>query len=96
MIISEVKAMHCQKVLNAMAEKYKGSTIEQCRITMCSMFYYAAINGIIPVSPISKIVKLPKKVEKKVGSPIKNSTCDTALYKLTEKAGIDHISMHTL
>lgn len=66
MIISEVKAMHCQNVLNAMAEKYKGSTIEQCRITMCSMFYYAMINGIIPVSPISKIVKLPKKVEKKV------------------------------
>uniref|UniRef100_UPI0040567981 tyrosine-type recombinase/integrase n=1 Tax=Acetatifactor sp. TaxID=1872090 RepID=UPI0040567981 len=213
MIISEVKAMHCQNVLNAMAEKYKGSTIEQCRITMCSMFYYAAINGIIPVSPISKIVKLPKRVEKKVrfltveeqnkflqqaegsayyhqfllvlqtglrtgelvglkwedldfesrkitvsrsmefrygyqefkigepkskygyrtipmtqtaydilrlkasekdtryvcdekyadfvflcrkGSPIKNSTYDTALYKLTEKAGIEHISMHTL
>ena len=213
MIISEVKAMHCQNVLNAMADKYKGSTIEQCRITMCSMFYYAAINGIIPISPISKIVKLPKKVEKKVrfltveeqnkflqqaegsayyhqfllvlqtglrtgelvglkwedldfenrkitvsrsmefrygyqefkigepkskhgyrtipmtqtaydilkrkasevetryvcdkkyadfvflcrkGSPIKNSTYDTALYKLTEKAGIEHISMHTL
>lgn len=213
MIISEVKAMHCQNVLNTMAEKYKGSTIEQCRITMCSMFYYAMINGIIPVSPISKMVKLPKKVEKKVrfltveeqnkflqqaegsayyhqfllvlqtglrtgelvglkwedldfenrkitisrsmefryeyqefkvgepkskhgyrtipmtqtayeilklkesqkdtryvcaekyadfvflcrkGSPVKNSTYDTALYKLTEKAGIDHISMHTL
>ena len=30
------------------------------------------------------------------GSPIKNSTYDTALYKLTEKAGIEHISMHTL
>ena len=56
MIISEVKAMHCQNVLNA--EKYKGSTIE-CRITMCSMFYYAMINGIILVSPISKMVKLP-------------------------------------
>ena len=49
MVISEVKAMHCQNVLNAMAEKYKGSTIEQCRITMCSMFYRAAINGIIPM-----------------------------------------------
>lgn len=30
------------------------------------------------------------------GSPVKNSTYDTALYKLTEKAGIDHFSMHTL
>lgn len=66
MVISEVKPLHCQNVLNGMNEKYKGSTMEQCRITMCSMFYYAAINGIIPVSPINKMVKLPKPVEKKV------------------------------
>ncbi len=213
MVISEVKPMHCQNVLNAMAEKYKGSTIEQCRIAMCSMFYYAMINGIIPISPVNKMVKLPKPVEKKVrflavgeqtrfleqaegtayyyqfllilqtglrtgelvglkwedldfinrkitisrsvefrygyqefkigapkskhgyrtipmtevafqilkrkesekvsrfvcdekykdfvflcrkGSPVKNSTYDTALYKLAEKAGLEHFSMHTL
>lgn len=213
MVISDVKPMHCQNVLNAMKDDYKGSTIEQARIAMCSMFYYAMINGIIPVSPVNKMVKLPKKVEKKVrfltvdeqkkflaqaegsayyyqfllilqtglrtgelvglkwedldfenrkihisrsmefrygyqefkigepkskhgyrtvpmtqiaydllkikesqkdtryvcdekykdfvflcrkGSPVKNSTYDTALYKLTEKAGIDHFSMHTL
>lgn len=213
MVISDVKPMHCQNVLNAMKDDYKGSTIEQTRITMCSMFYYAMINGIIPVSPVNKMVKLPKKVEKKVrfltvdeqniflkqaegssyyyqfllilqtglrtgelvglkwddldfenrkitvsrsmefrygykefkigepkskhgyrtipmtqtaydllkvkeaqkdtryvcdekykdfvflcrkGSPVKNSTYDTALYKLTEKAGIEHFSMHTL
>ncbi len=66
MMISDVRPMHCQNVLNAMAEKYKGSTIEQCRIAMCSMFYYAMINGIIPISPVNKMVKLPKPVEKKV------------------------------
>ncbi len=30
------------------------------------------------------------------GSPVKNSTYDTALYKLAEKAGLEHFSMHTL
>lgn len=66
MIISEVKPMHCQQVLNRMEEKYKGSTMEQCRITMVSMFLYAQENQIIPVSPVLKSVKCPKKVEKKV------------------------------
>lgn len=65
-LMEDVKPMHCQNVLNSMADDYKGSTIEQTRITMCSMFYYAMINGIIAVSPINKMVKLPKPVEKKV------------------------------
>lgn len=39
MIISEVKPMHCQKVLDLMEEKYKGSTMEKCRITMVGMFF---------------------------------------------------------
>lgn len=66
MIISEVKPMHCQKVLNLMEDSYKGSTIEQCRITMASMFFYAQENQIIPISPVVKSVKTPKKIEKKV------------------------------
>ena len=65
MIISEVKPMHCQHVLNLMKEKYKGSTIEQCRITMASMFLYATENQIIPMSLVTKLVKSPKKIEKK-------------------------------
>lgn len=65
MIISEVKPMHCQKVLNLMEEKYKGSTMEQVRITMASMFYYAQENHIIPSSPVVKSVKCPKMIEKK-------------------------------
>lgn len=66
MVISEVKPMHCQQVLNLMQEKYKGSTIEQCRITMASMFYYAYENQIISSSPVIKSVKSPKPVEKKI------------------------------
>lgn len=66
MIISDVKPMHCQKVLNLMEDNYKGSTIEQCRITMASMFFYAQENQIIPISPVVKSVKSPKKIEKKV------------------------------
>lgn len=66
MIISEVKPMHCQQVLNLMQEKYKGSTIEQCRITMASMFYYAYENQIISSSPVIKSVKSPKPAEKKI------------------------------
>lgn len=62
----DVKPMHCQNVLNSMVDKYKDSKIEQTRITMCSMYYYAMINGTIAVSPINKMVKLPKPVDKKV------------------------------
>ena len=66
MIISEVKPMHCQKVLNLMENKYKGSTMEQCRITMVSMFSCAQENEIISKSPVIRSVKCPKKIEKKV------------------------------
>lgn len=58
MIISEVKPMHCQHVLNLMKDDYKGSTIQQCRITMASMFFYAMQNQIISSSPVTKSVKL--------------------------------------
>lgn len=66
MLITDVKPMHCQNVLNAMSEKYKGSTMEQARITMCSMFYYAFVNEVIPRNPVNASVKLPKPVVKKV------------------------------
>lgn len=59
--------MHCQAVLNIMADKgYKSSTIEQCRITMSNMFFYAVENEIIPLSPVKRSVKSLKKDETKV------------------------------
>lgn len=67
MVISDVKPMHCQAVLNIMADKgYKSSTIEQCRITMSNMFFYAVENEIIPFSPVKRSVKSLKKDETKV------------------------------
>lgn len=66
MIISEVKPMHCQRVLNLMDEEYKGSTMEQCRITMYNIFADALENKIILTNPVTKSVKCPKKVESKI------------------------------
>lgn len=66
MKISDVKPMHCQNVLNSMSEKYKSSSIKQCRITMSSIFHYAEINDIIPSNPVNNMVKLPKTTNKKI------------------------------
>lgn len=67
MIISDVKPMHCQAVLNIMVDKgYKSSSIDQCRIAMSNMFFYAVENEIMPFSPVKRSVKCPKKDEAKV------------------------------
>ncbi|MCR4674734.1 MAG: site-specific integrase [Lachnospiraceae bacterium] len=66
MQISDVKTAHCQQVLNRMMDSYAGSTIERTRITMQSMFYYAFINEVISRSPMNKMVRVPKEIEKNV------------------------------
>lgn len=66
MIISDVKPMHCQNVLNRMNdENYAGSTMYQTRITMAVLFSTAKENDIISDNPIKKSVKCPKKPEVK-------------------------------
>ncbi len=67
MLISEVKPMHCQNVLNQMKDDYKTSTIYQTRITLYSMFSDAVENDVILKNPVTKSVKYnigkePKKV----------------------------------
>lgn len=67
MLVSDVKPLHCQNVLNKMKEKYKTSTIYQTRITLYSMFSDAVENDIISKNPVTKAVKYnigkePKKV----------------------------------
>lgn len=42
MILSDVKPMHCQNVLNQMKDDYKSSTIYQTRIALFCMFSDAA------------------------------------------------------
>ncbi len=67
MILSEVKPMHCQNVLNQMKDDYKSSTIYQTRITLYCMFSDAVENDVIYKNPVTKgikhnIGKEPKKV----------------------------------
>ena len=67
MLISEVKPMHCQNVLNQMKDDYKTSTIYQTRITLYSVFSDAVENDVILKNPVTKSVKYnigkePKKV----------------------------------
>lgn len=65
MIISDVKPMHCQNVLNAMDNNgYSGSSMVRAKATMSAMFSSACENGLIAVNPITKSVKCPKKADK--------------------------------
>ena len=62
MLISDVKPMRCQAVLNIMTDKgYKSSSIDQCRITMLNMFLHAVENEIIPFFPVTKMCKMSSK-----------------------------------
>ncbi len=62
MIISDVKPMHCQNVLNAMDNNaYAGSSMRRTKVTMSAMFSDALENDIIKYNPVTKSVKCPKK-----------------------------------
>jgi integrase len=55
MMIGNVRAMDCQKILDNMAnDDYATSTIKQTFITMQSMFYAAYENDVIRKTPITK------------------------------------------
>ncbi len=65
MIISEVKPMHCQNVLNVMDNNgYAGTSMDKTKVTMSAMFSDACENGLISSNPITKSVKCPKKKNK--------------------------------
>ncbi len=66
MIISDVKPMHCQNVLNVMDDDgYSGSSMQRTKATMSAMFSDALENDIIKYNPVTKSVKCPKKLEKR-------------------------------
>lgn len=56
MLLSEVKPLHCQNVLNQMANKYTNSSILQTRVTMHTLFEDAVDNEIISRNPVKKNV----------------------------------------
>lgn len=66
--ISEVRPIHCQSVLNRMAEdEYAGSTIKQTLNTMVTFFWAAFENGLIRNTPITKSgVKMPKEIKQDI------------------------------
>ncbi len=58
MILSDLKTIHCQNIMNKMAEKpYRTSTIYQARICLYNMLDYALQNEMIQKNPCSKAVK---------------------------------------
>lgn len=67
MRIADVRAIHCQAILNRMVPKYKGTTIQSVRRLLTAMFSAAADNDIITKSPVTKSgVKVPKEIERHV------------------------------
>ena len=57
MPLSEVKPLHCQNVLNRMADSYCNSTIRQTSMTMYGLFESAVENELILKNPMTKAVK---------------------------------------
>lgn len=67
MLLTDIKPMHCQNILNQMKDNYKSSTIYQTRIALYCMFADAVENDVILKNPVTKAVKCnfgkePKKV----------------------------------
>ena len=67
MRMMDVKPIHCQKVLNDMAEAgYSDGTVRQTLLVMITMFYSAYENDVIRKSPVTKSgVKMPPVTPKK-------------------------------
>ena len=55
MAITNVKPMHCKRVLLKMDETYAGSTIRQTYICMGTMFKAALMNDLIPRHPMNGV-----------------------------------------
>lgn len=56
MLLSEVKPIHCQNVLNKMAETHRTSTIREIRMCMHNLFESALDNEMIHRNPVTKFV----------------------------------------
>ena len=68
MLISDVKPLHCQMVLNDIIQDHSQGTAEQVRICMQQMFTAAVDNGLIGSSPVTRMVRVQKheKQERRV------------------------------
>ena len=58
MKLSEVKPLHCRKIMNNMADEgYRTSTIYQTRIALYNMLEFAKENDVILSNPCKKSVR---------------------------------------
>ena len=60
LLLSDVKPMHCQMILNRMEEKYAGSTIKQTYICMGTMLRAAVNNDLLAKHPMDAGVRFTK------------------------------------
>ncbi len=72
MLLPDVKAMHCQQILNDMQAQYATSTVYQAYICIGAMFKSALLNDLITKHPLDAVNFRAKKVKK----PIRVLTID--------------------
>lgn len=60
LLLSEVKPLHCQNVLNKMISGYRNSTIKQTKSIMYRVFEGAVENNLIASNPVTKSVNCKK------------------------------------
>ena len=82
MLLVDVKPIHCQKIFSDMAD-------EAIRILKAQKEKNSKIK-VIAMEWADQVFLCRK------GEPVKNSTYDTALFKLCDKVGIKRFSMHIL
>lgn len=85
MLIQEVKPIHCQNILNKMAQHYSNSVIEHSRLVMRMMFDSALENEIITKNPVTKSVKCTngKKSKEVRALTVKEQKCFLEIVKGT-------------
>lgn len=85
MFIQEVKPIHCQNILNKMAQHYSNSVIEHSRLVMHMMFDSALENEIIAKNPVTKSVKCTngKKSKEVRALTVKEQKCFLEIVKGT-------------
>ena len=57
MVLADIKPLHCQNILNKMADTYSNNTIKKVRAILYSLFADAEENGLISKNPVTKSVK---------------------------------------
>lgn len=94
MVLSDVKPMHCQLVLDKMVKDYRQSTVEQTRITLGVLFRSAVDNEIISSHPLKDNVRsISKKESKKRCIPLIGEAVDILLKQKKKNSVLKVVSL---